>query len=275
MISQGGRFTEGVKATADLLDTIVAATRVAISERRVRIPERILEEEALNRAPNGIGFQIAISKPSELNIIAECKRRSPLKGVLRKDYDAPSLAKDYERSGAAAISVLTEPAFFDGSMDHLRLVREAVTLPLLRKDFVVTDYQLLESHAAGADAVLLIVAALDRQTLGQLISRANDASLAVIVEVHDEEELGIAVDVGARIIGVNNRNLRTLEVVVETSERLLGKIPKDVIAIAESGLKTHQELLTLNAKGFHGFLIGETLVSSPNPGRTLETMRAQ
>jgi len=275
MISQGDRFREGVKPTADLLDAIVAATRMAISERRLRIPERILEEEALNRTPNGIGFQVAISKPGELNVIAECKGRSPLKGVLRKDYDAPSLAKDYERGGASAISVLTEPTFFDGCLDHLRLIREAVTLPLLRKDFVVTDYQLLEAHAAGADAVLLIVAALDPQTLGQLISRANDASLAVIVEVHDEEELRIAVDVGARIIGVNNRDLRTLEVVVETSERLVGRMPKDVIAIAESGLKTRQELLTLKAKGFHGFLIGETLALSPNPGRTLETMRAQ
>ncbi|HIN70891.1 MAG TPA: indole-3-glycerol phosphate synthase TrpC [Acidobacteria bacterium] len=274
MIRQSDWFSEARDPRVDLLDTIVAATRIAIAERQARIPERVLEREALDRAPNGRRFEAAIAKPGKLNVIAECKRRSPLKGVLRKDYDVSVLAKDYERAGAAAISVLTESAFFDGCLDHLRLVREAVALPLLRKDFVVSEYQLLEARAAGADAALLIVAALDPQTLAQLIATANDAALAVLVEVHNEGELETAVDAGARIIGVNNRNLRTLEVVIETSERLIGKIPKDVIAITESGLQTQHDLLKLSTAGYHGFLIGETLVASLSPGDTLEAMLA-
>ena len=274
MIRQSAWFSEEGETRVNLLDTIVAATRMAIAERQVRVPERVLEREALKREPNGTRFEAAVANPDDLNVIAECKRRSPLKGVLRNDYDVSSLAKDYERAGAAAISVLTESAFFDGCLDHLRLAREAVTLPLLRKDFVVSDYQLLEARAAGADAVLLIVAAVNPQTLTQLIATAGDAALAVIVEVHNEEELGTAVDAGARIIGVNNRNLKTLEVVVETSERLIEKIPKNVIAIAESGLKTQDDLLKLSTAGYHGFLIGEALVGSPNPRKTLEAMLA-
>ena len=153
-----------------------------------------------------------------MNVIAECKRRSPSRGVLRADYDPVAIARGYAEAGAAAISVLTEPTFFDGSLDHLRAVRAAVAVPVLRKDFIVSEYQILEAKAAGADAVLLIVAALDPVELRALAGCAAGLGLDALVEVHDAGELRAAIDAGARIVGVNNRNLRTLEVDVKASE---------------------------------------------------------
>src|SRR4029079_6793672 len=162
------------------------------------------------------------------NVIAECKRRSPSKGVLAARYDPVAIAKQYEAGGAAAISVLTEPTFFDGALEHLGAVRAAVDLPLLRKDFIVDEYQLFEARANGADAVLLIVAGLGQAQVQRLQLRAWELGLAALVEVHNQEELMRAVDIGARIIGVNNRNLRTLAVDTEASSRLAVEMPRDV-----------------------------------------------
>ena len=188
---------------------------------------------------------------------------------LRERYGAVAIATAYAAAGAAAISVLTEPTFFDGSLDDLAAVRAAVDVPLLRKDFVVSEYQLLEARAAGADAVLLIVAALPPVELKVLHDHARRHGLDVLVEAHDAQELAIAVDAGARIIGVNNRNLRTLQVDVHASETLIAQMPSEVIAVSESGLKTAADLMRLKALGYRAFLIGERFMTSADPGAAL------
>lgn len=256
-------------ASQDLLETIVAATRRIVHTRRVRESQAAVAARAEARSPRGPLFQEALGREHRVNVIAECKRRSPSKGVLAPDYDAVRLARTYERGGAAAISVLTEPTFFDGDLAHLTAVREAVAVPVLRKDFVVDEYQLLEARAAGADAVLLIVAALDQATLARLHSQALDMGLAVLVEVHDDEEVRRAVEAGARLIGVNNRNLRTLQVDIHASHRLARLIPRDVVAVSESGLQSRADLDGLAAEGYRAFLIGERVMTDPDPAQAI------
>ena len=261
----------------DLLATIVAATRHAVGERERRCPARTLAGAvAATRATRAGGprFVAALTAPGRVNIIAECKRRSPSRGILRADYRPAEIAAAYEANGAAAISVLTEPTFFDGSLDDLRAVRAAVTVPLLCKDFILTRYQLLEAAAAGADAVLLIVAALDDIALGSLLTHATDLGLGVLVEVHDRGELQRAATAGATVIGVNNRNLRTLSVDLNASRRLIAQMPPGTIGVAESGLRTSADLVELGAAGYQAFLIGETLMTTPDPGETLGSLLA-
>jgi indole-3-glycerol phosphate synthase len=205
-------------------------------------------------------------------VIAECKRRSPSKGVLAVQYDPAAIATQYEQGGAAAISVLTEPTFFDGSLEHLRAVRRAVGLPILRKDFTIDEYQLLEARAAGADAILLIVSALDQADLVRLQARALELGLAALVEVHDEAELMRAIDSGARLIGVNNRNLRTLQVDVDASYRLAARLPKGVIGVSESGLRSRDDLARLTAAGYRAFLVGERFMTDADPAQALRVL---
>ena len=256
----------------DLLRTILAATRRTTDIRREREPLAALGARAAEASPRGSDFEAALGRRGTVNVIAECKRRSPSRGVLCADYDAPALARRYDQGGAAAISVLTEPTFFDGSLDHLAAVRRAVSLPLLRKDFIVDEYQLLEARAAGADAVLLIVAALDQKALTCLHERAHALGLAVLVEVHEDEELPRAIDAGARIIGVNNRNLRTLEVDVDASYRLAARMPSQVIAVSESGLQSRRDLERLTAAGYRAFLIGERFMTAADPASALAAL---
>ncbi|MBI4266409.1 MAG: indole-3-glycerol phosphate synthase TrpC [Acidobacteria bacterium] len=258
-----------MRAAPDLLRTIVAATRRITDVRREREPMAALERRALAMAPDGPRFEAALGAAGRANVIAECKRRSPSRGVLTAEYDPAAIARRYEAGGAAAISVLTEPTFFDGAPEHLAAVRRQVALPLLRKDFIVDDYQLLEARAAGADAVLLIVAALEQAELSRLQARAWDLGLAALVEVHDEGELARAVDCGARVVGVNNRNLRTLQVDVEGSYRLAPKIPRGIISVSESGLQTRADLERLAAAGYRAFLIGERFMTDPDPARAI------
>ena len=253
----------------DLLRTIVAATQQITDTRRRQEPASALERRAAARQPRGSRFEAALATAGRVNVIAECKRRSPSRGVLAAQYDPVAIARKYEAGGAAAISVLTEPTFFDGALAHLTAVREAVDLPLLRKDFVVDDYQLLEARAAGADAVLLIVAALDQPELVRLQAQAWTLDLAALVEVHDDEELARAVDSGARLIGVNNRNLRTLAVDVGASDRLAAKLPAGVVGVSESGLQTRDDLERLAAAGYRAFLIGERFMTDPDPARAI------
>ena len=253
-------------ATADLLATIVAATRRMVEVREEREPLSALAARAEKREAPAGRFRAALVDTGGPRIIAECKRRSPSRGVLRRDYDPVAIATAYEKAGAAAISVLTEPTFFDGALEHLQAVRNAVDLPVLRKDFIVSEYQLLEARAAGADAVLLIVAALESRSLTALHARASTLGLDVLVEVHDVGELSAAIDAGAHIVGVNNRNLRTLEVDVSASERLAARMPREVVSVSESGLKTAADLIRLRQLGYRAFLIGERLMTEADPG---------
>jgi indole-3-glycerol phosphate synthase len=270
-----GATTNGERRTtndADLLATIVAATRRIVEVRQAEESLATLSERAA-KVPSRLGqFQAALSRTDEINVVAECKRRSPSRGVLREEYDPVAIATGYAAAGAAAISVLTEPTFFDGSLDHLTAVRAAVDVPLLRKDFVVSEYQLLEAKAAGADAVLLIVAALRPAELKVLHDHARRHGLDVLVEAHDATEVSIAIDAGARIIGVNNRNLRTLQVDVHASEQLIAQMPADVIAVSESGLKTAADVARLADLGYKAFLIGERFMTAADPGAALKEL---
>ncbi len=263
-------------ATApDLLGTIVAATRRIVSVRSAREPLSALARRAEASVPRPGAFRQALSRADRVNVIAECKRRSPSRGVLLADYDPVSIATAYADGGAAAISVLTEPTFFDGAIEHLVAVRAAVPTPLLRKDFIVSEYQLLEARAAGADAVLLIVAALTSRELQSLSARAASLGLDTLVEVHDDEELSVAIDCGSPVIGVNNRNLRTLVVDVKASEHLVARMPAGAVAVSESGLTTADDLRRLGALGYRAFLIGERFMTDADPRRALGALLSE
>jgi indole-3-glycerol phosphate synthase len=261
--------------TPDVLTAIVEATRVRVANARSREPYEVLAARAAARRPRGDAFAVALGRSGQVNVIAECKRRSPSRGVLRAAYDPVAIAAGYARAGAAAISVLTEPMFFDGALGHLAAIRGAVTTPLLRKDFIVDPYQLAEAAAAGADAVLLIVAALDDTALRELAREAEGRGLAALVEVHTDEELDRALAAGARIVGVNNRSLRTLGVDVELSARLAARLPATVTAVSESGLQTTADLTRFSALGYRAFLIGERFMTTPDPGNALAALLAE
>jgi len=259
-------------AAPDLLAAIVGATRRRVDVRASQMPLDELERRAAGVEPRPGSFREALLRTDRLNVIAECKRRSPSRGVLKADYDPPAIARAYERAGAAAISVLTEPTFFDGHLDHLAAARRATGVPILRKDFIVDRYQILESRAAGADAILLIVAALTPPGLAQLHEAATEAGLDVLVEIHDLFELPVALDAGASIVGVNNRNLRTLAVDTDVSRAAVDLIPDEVVAVAESGLKTSRDLQDLKSAGYDAFLIGERFMTSSDPGEALAAL---
>jgi indole-3-glycerol phosphate synthase len=258
--------------TPDLLETIVASTRYSVEARQSRRPLPLLMAELDDRRAEGASFHDALTRTDRLNVIAECKRRSPSRGILRDDYDPAAIARSYEQAGAAAVSVLTEPTFFDGSLDHLRAARAVTGCPLLRKDFIVAEYQLVEAVGAGASAALLIAAVLEDEALAALIRAAERLGLAALVEVHDRAELERALAAGARIVGVNNRNLRTLEVDLGASSDLIGLMPPGVVAVAESGLRRPEDLHRLRAAGFSAFLIGERLMSAMDPGLALREL---
>ncbi len=267
----------------DLLGTILGATRRIVEVRQAERPARVLAAMQ-TREPRGDAFRRAIAglpgqrstagDPREpaFRVIAECKRRSPSRGILRSAYDPAAHARAYATAGAVAISVLTEPTFFDGAPEHLQSVRAAVDLPLLRKDFIVSEYQLLEAAVLGADAVLLIVSALLQPELKTLINAASALGLAPLVEVHDEEELRRAVDAGATAIGVNSRNLRTLRVDLGVLERLALSLPSGITAVAESGIRSQTDLQRLSFVGYHAFLVGERLIVQPDPGAALQEL---
>ena len=256
----------------DLLAAIVAGTRRMIDVRAAQVTPSEIDRRAARVEPRPGRFAAALSAAGRVNVIAECKRRSPSRGVLKTDYDPVAIAEGYTRAGAAAISVLTEPSFFDGHLDHLEAVRHITDLPILRKDFIIDRYQILEARAAGADAILLIVAALTPRALAHLHHAAVEAGLDVLVEIHELAELPVALDAGASIIGVNNRNLRTLGVDTDVSRRAIDLIPEHAIAVAESGLKTPADLREFQNAGYDAFLIGERFMTAADPGQALSEL---
>jgi indole-3-glycerol phosphate synthase len=258
---------------ADLLETIVAATHRIVDVRQKAVPIAKLRE-TVARQPRGDSFTRTLRASEPPRIIAECKRRSPSRGVLRNDYVPAAHARAYADAGAAAISVLTEPTFFDGSLEHLAQVRAAVDVPILRKDFIVSEYQLVEAAVHGADAVLLIVGALDDRLLRELLAGAAALGLAALVEVHDLGELHRAAAAGAAIVGVNSRNLRTLTVDLDVLERVARELPDAVTAVAESGIRSPADITRLASLGYHAFLVGERLITEANPGAGVVALRA-
>ncbi len=257
----------------DLLATIVAAATRITDVRRAARPDADLERAVSTCRPNGAGFVSALRNGPAPRVIAECKRRSPSRGILREDYRPAEHASAYAAAGAAAISVLTEPTFFDGSLEHLRQVRAAVRVPLLRKDFIVDRYQILEAIVSGADAVLLIVGALSPIRLRALVQDAAALGVAALVEVHNAEELRVAVDAGATVIGVNSRNLRTLSVDPRVHDELAAQMPGSAVTVAESGLREAADLERLGGLGYRAFLVGERLIVHADPGAALRTLR--
>jgi indole-3-glycerol phosphate synthase len=255
-----------------VLDDIVAGVREDLAVRRAALSEDDLVA-AIEPLPAPLDPMPAF-RSDGLSVIAEVKRRSPSKGALADIPDPAALAMAYAAGGADAISVLTEERRFGGSLDDLRAVRAAVATPLLRKDFVVTGYQLLEARAAGADLVLLIVAALDGSLLADLHQQARSLGLTVLTEVHDEDEIGRALDAGADLVGVNARNLKTLEVDTSTFGRLVTQLPDDVVKVAESGVAGPDDAARYAAEGADAVLVGEALVQDGDPQGAVAAMKA-
>jgi indole-3-glycerol phosphate synthase len=252
-----------------VLDRIIEARRAAIAHRKKTVPETALRFGVKHGQPVR-DFPAALTRDT-LNVIAELKKASPSRGLIRADFDSVALAKGFEAAGAAALSVLTEEEFFQGDLKYMKDARAAVGVPVLRKDFIIDPWQVWEARATNADSFLLIVAGLNDSLLAELIALGRELGMEPLVEVHTREELGRALTAGARIVGVNNRDLRTLEVRVETSAELIAEIPDDCIAVCESGLRTHEQLVSLRAAGFDAFLIGEHLMAQPDPGAALRT----
>jgi len=249
--------------TGTVLDRILEARRAEVEHRKKVLPLTALKYGVKAATPLR-DFSAALSKPG-LNVIAELKPASPSRGVIRDPFDPSELARSLESAGAAALSVLTEGEFFGGSLKNLRDARKTSALPALRKDFIFDPWQAWEARANDADSFLLIAAALNDSQLAELLALARELGMEPLVEVHSREELDRVIAAGATIIGVNNRNLKTLEVRVQTSFDLIEHIPEGCIAVSESGLRSHDDLAKLRAAGFDAFLIGEQLMLAPDP----------
>ena len=255
------------------LDEILEHKRRELVLARERSPAQALAKRARERREAARGFRRALETAERPRVIAEIKRRSPSKGEIRPDFDAVACAQAYAAAGAAAISVLTDSHYFGGSLELLEQVRDAVSLPLLRKDFILEAYQVDEARVHGADAVLLIAAALPPRALRELREHAETLGLDALVEVHDERELEAALAAGADLIGINNRDLRTFEVDLGVSERLAGKLPEGCIGVAESGIFTPRDWERLEAAGAQAFLVGEALMRESDVGAALRRLR--
>ncbi len=260
------------EATGTILDRIVAARREAVAHRKRMLPQAALRMAIERGTPQPVrDFRAALGRPGP-SVIAEIKRASPSRGLLRADFAPGLLAERLERAGAAALSVLTEEEFFEGGLEHLKQAREVTAIPLLRKDFVFDPWQVWESRAAGADSFLLIAAILDDPSLRGLLALGRALGMEPLVEVHNRRELDRALEAGAGIVGVNNRDLRTFEVRLETALELIEAIPETSIAVAESGLRSRAEIDRLAAAGFDAFLVGEHLMTAADPGAALAAL---
>lgn len=261
---------------SDILDRILAVKRREIAEGRVRAPMTTLEStaRALPAARDFVGALRSRIAGGNAGVIAEVKKASPSKGVLRPDFDPAAIASSYAAHGAACLSVLTDVEFFQGSPEYLKAARAACDLPVLRKDFIVDPYQVTEARAMGADCILLIVAALDQPTLLALERCAYDQGLAVLVEVHDAAELDRALALRTPLVGINNRNLRTFATSLDTTLALLDTIPRDRLVITESGIHSSEDVRRMRGHGVQAFLVGEAFMRAPDPGVELARLFA-
>ncbi len=262
---------------SDVLAKICADKRAEIAARKHAIPPSEIEDIA-KHAPAPRGFTDAITKKiaaGDYALIAEIKRASPSKGLIREDFDPATLAKAYADGGATCLSVLTDEPYFMGKDAYLNEAKDAVALPVLRKDFMLEPYQIYESRALGADCVLLIMAAVSDPEAQDLVDAAQALGMNTLVEVHDEDELERASALTARLLGINNRNLKTLEVDLATAERLLPRVPKDKIAVAESGLNAPADLARMSAAGANCFLVGESLMRQPDVAAATRALLAR
>jgi len=256
-----------------ILDTIVQHKWAEIAAARSAVPEKELEIRAKSRPPCR-DFESALRKPG-MRIIAEVKKASPSAGVIRADFDPVAIARTYEAHGADCVSVLTDEKFFQGSLAYLSSIHEFVSLPVLRKEFILDNYQLLEARAAGADAVLLIAEILPGDQLRRLHEQARTLGLHVLVELHDADQLPRVVESGAILIGINNRDLRTFRTSLDHTLELLPKVPSGCVVVSESGIRTHQDLRRLDMAGAKAVLVGETLMRSTDIGAALDDLRGR
>lgn len=257
-----------------ILDKIVATKREEVARAKAEVPQADLEGQ-LAGAPPVRDFFAALTEPSEISLIAEVKKASPSKGVIREDFHPVEIATTYESHGAACISVLTGEQYFQGSLDFLKAVRAAVGIPVLRKDFIIDPYQVLEARAAGADAVLLIAECLEDNQLKALHDQIVSLEMTPLVELYDPANLLRVVDAGARLVGVNNRNLHTFEVDIDHTLRLRKQIPDDRAVVGESGIRTRQDAERLQADGVAAMLVGETLMREPDIGAAVDRLLAR
>jgi len=259
---------------ADTLQKIYAAKAAVLEEEREREPYELVRQRALARMHERRGFLSALERAPEGAIIAEIKRASPSSGLIARSFDPVAIARTYDAAGSDAVSVITERDHFLGDLSYLDAVRGSTSRPLLRKDFIWTRYQVAQSAAYGADCILLIVAGMDDAALRESLAEAQSYALDVLVEVHDENDLARAVQMSARLVGINNRNLRTLETDLAVSEHLLPKVPPGVFAIAESGMRNASDVARLRVSGARGFLIGEALMRAEDPRSLIAALRA-
>lgn len=262
------RLPEALQGT--ILETIMHSKIHELTGAKMKLPASSIES-VLDRAPEVRAFRAALMRKTPA-IISEIKKASPSAGLIREDFDPVKIAQEYEHAGAAALSVLTEVHHFRGGLEILATVRWHAQIPLLRKDFIIDPYQILEARHAGADAVLLIAALLDTSALASLRAEAERVGMDALVEVHSESELRSALDAGASLIGVNNRDLRTFAVSLDVSLSLARLMPRGVIAVAESGIRTAEDIRRLSDAGYRGFLVGEQLMRAPSPGAALERL---
>ena len=254
------------------LERILAKTRETVVERKQRVPLRELEQRAAQHTPRGFARALRERSREAPAIIAELKKASPSKGIIRADFDVRNLALQLADAGATALSVLTDEPFFQGSLENLEIASSAIKIPCLRKDFMVDKYQIVEARAHYADAILLIVAALTDSELRNLKDAAHQYELDVLCEVHSAEELERVRDLGCDAYGVNNRNLKTFEVRLENSLDLAERLPPDAVRVAESGIHSAEDIQRLRGAGFHAFLIGESLMRQAAPGQALTNL---
>jgi indole-3-glycerol phosphate synthase len=254
-----------------ILDEIVAAKRYEVAQAKAATPEAVLRRQ-LADAPPVRDFLTALSSGPPIRLIAEVKKASPSKGVIRADFDPVEIARVYQRHGAACISVLTDRPYFQGSLDYLRQIRVAVDLPVLRKDFIIDPYQVIEARAAGADAVLLIAECLEYDLLERLYNAIVDLQMTALVELYEPANLARVLRLGARLVGVNNRNLHTFQVDLEHTLRLRQQIPPDRVVVGESGIRTRQDAQRLEAAGVQAMLVGETLMARADIGNAVDEL---